>query len=406
MGLRAGIIASGTDTTITNSGMATGIFGIEADGDNTTIVNSGTATGIRMNGSFGTLRNSGTVTASAGADALSTGDAAIGTVVVNTWVIDGRVALAARFDNSGWLGVTAPGAVTDHLISGTYVQTAEGTLGLQVGATASDTLQTDIARLDGTLALSFTGETFQRSYTILTASQEITGAFASYTPVGLPGLFASTLSYGPTTVTLNVAADVTPIPGLTPNELAVGTALAGTINAPGRPVFAALPEALSPLYALDASQLPQALDALSGESYASEQSVLLGDGLYSSRTVLDRLRQGAYAGQGGALALLSNGGPTLSASSKGTDPGFGPQGATTWGQAYGSRTDLDGGTDTSDVSSNFGGIFTGADTQVENWRVGAAIGYSQSTTTVDDLSSSSTVDSLLTALYAGTGSCP
>lgn len=241
---------------------------------------------------------------------------------------------------------------------------------------------------------------------ILTASQEITGAFATYTPVGLPGLFASTLSYGPTSVTLNVAADVTPIPGLTPNELAVGTALAGIINAPGSAAFAALPEALSPLYALDASQLPQALDALSGESYASEQSVLLNDGLYSRLAVLGRLRQGAYAGQGDALALLSNGGPTLSASTKGAELGFGPQGATTWGQAFGSRTELDGSSDTSDVSSTFGGLMTGADTQVESWLVGAAIGYTQSSTTVDDLSSSSDVDSLLAAVYAGTGNGP
>ena len=350
------------------------------------------------------------MTASQGADALTTGTAARGTVFVNTGVIDGRVTLAAgptaRFDNSGWLGVTTPGAVTAHQISGTYVQTAQGTLGLQVGATASDTLQTDIARLDGTLATNFTGESFQRSYTILTASQQITGAFASYTPVGLPGLFASTLSYGPTTVTLNIAADVTPIPGLTPNELAVGAALAGIINAPGSPVFAALPDALSPLYALDASQLPQALDALSGESYASEQSVLLGDGLFSRQTLLGRLRQGAYAGQGDALEMLSNGGPTLTASTKGTDLSFGMQATTTWAQAFGSRTELDGNTDTSDVSSNFDGLMTGADTQVESWRVGAALGYTQSSTTVDDLSSSSDVDSLMAALYAGTGSGP
>ena len=399
------ILVSGANST----GIEGETFGVISNTGTITVTGAG-STGVQMKGTFGTLLNSGTMTASAGADALTTGTAANGTVFVNTGVIDGRVTLAAgptaRFDNSGWLGVTAPGSVTDHLISGTYVQTAQGTLGLQVGATASDTLETDIARLDGTLATNFTGESFQKSYTILTASQEITGAFASYTPVGLPGLFASTLSYGPTSVTLTIAADVTPIPGLTPNELAVGAALAGIINAPGSPVFAALPDALSPLYALDASQLPKALDALSGESYASEQTVLLGNGLYSRQAVLDRLRQGAYAGQGDALALLSNGGPTLSASTKGTDLGFDAQATTTWAQAFGSRTELDGETDTSDVSSNFGGIMTGADTQVENWRVGAALGYTQSSTTVDDLSSSSDVDSLMAALYAGTGSGP
>ena len=262
------------------------------------------------------------------------------------------------------------------------------------------------ARLNGTLAASFTGESFQKSYTILSADQAVTGAFASYTAIGLPAFFSSALSYGPAEVTLTVAADFALVPGLTPNESAVGTALTGIINAPGSTVLAALPAALSPLYALDASQLPQALDALSGESYASQEAVLLGDSLYSRLALMGRLRQGAYAGQSDALAMLSNGGPTLTTSTKGTGLAFMSQVATTWGQVYGSRTDLDGQADTSDVTSNFGGVMTGADTQIENWLVGAALGYSQSSTNVDDLSSSSDVDSLTGALYGGTSNGP
>jgi len=191
------------------------------------------------------------------------------------------------------------------------------------------------------------------------------------------------------------------------NAQSVGSALDKMVVAAQAGTSTAAQDQL--LYATSANtaaSLSGYAQGLSGESYASEQSVLLNDGLYSRTALLGRLRQGAYAGQGDALALLSNGGPTLTASTKGTDLAFGPQGTTTWGQAFGSRTELDGESDTSDVSSNFGGIMTGADTQVESWLVGAAIGYTQSSTTVDDLSSSSDVDSLMAALYAGTASGP
>lgn len=259
------------------------------------------------------------------------------------------------------------------------------------------------AHLDGTLATRFTGDTLLKSYTIIMASQDITGAFAAYTPTGLPGFFSSTLSYGPTEVTLRVAADFAAVPALTPNELAVGAALVGIINTPESAVFATLPEALSPLYALDASQLPKALNALSGESHASDQSLQLSGSLYSRRSLLGRLRQGTYAGQTDALALLSFGGPMVTSSTKGKGQALAPaKGTTSWAEIYGSQTDLDGNPGTSDVRSSFASVMTGADSRIENWLVGAAVGYTQTSTTINDLSSSSDVDSLLGALYAGT----
>jgi hypothetical protein len=48
----------------------------------------------------------------------------------------------ARFENSGWLGITARGSGTTHLITGTFVQTDAGTLQLRLGANGShDALQ-------------------------------------------------------------------------------------------------------------------------------------------------------------------------------------------------------------------------------------------------------------------------
>ena len=145
---------------------------------------------------------------------------------------------------------------------------------------------------------------------ILAATQGITGTFGTLTTAGLPALFATSLGYAPTAVTLNVASGLAQMPGATANQRAVGAAIDGIINTTTGNELAELPEALSPLYALQANQLPGALGALSGEGYASEQSVLIGDSLYSRQAILGRLRQGAYAGQAPVpVGSLAQGGP-------------------------------------------------------------------------------------------------
>ncbi|MBS7540228.1 hypothetical protein [Ancylobacter lacus] len=66
------------------------------------------ASGVKRDGLDGTLLNDGTIIAATGSFAITTGASASGTMVVNTGIIDGRIAFAAgsegRFENSGWLG--------------------------------------------------------------------------------------------------------------------------------------------------------------------------------------------------------------------------------------------------------------------------------------------------------------
>jgi outer membrane autotransporter protein len=81
-------------------------------------------------------------------------------------------------------------------------------------------------------------------------------------------------------------------------------------------------------------------------------------------------------------------------------------GTTVWAQAFGGWTDLDGDGNASSVSETIGGVVTGADVRIDNWLVGAALGYSQSNADVDAVASSSEANSLLLALYAGTSSGP
>ncbi|WP_198666170.1 autotransporter outer membrane beta-barrel domain-containing protein [Tropicimonas sp. IMCC34043] len=390
------------------------------------ITNDGTITatglgsaGVRMNGTYGTLLNAGTLIADPGADAIVSGPDARGTMVVNEGTIDGRVNISAgpetRFENSGWLGVSAPGAGTVQQISGTYAQTDTGTLSLRIDAQSNDMLQTDLARLDGTLAARFQSDVYKKTYTLVTANQDITGTFATLETPGLPDLFVPTLGYSPTEVTLNVSAGLARLAGNTDNGKAVGAAIDSLINTKVGNILADLPSALDPLYRLDANQLPGALDALSGEGFASEQSVLIGDSLYGRLAILGRLRQATDPGQNTALTALSrisSMGAEVSRSTQtagtaypGTPMATG-SGSSFWAQGFGGWNDLDGSNGTYDVSETVGGIILGADTQIDNWTLGAAFGFYQSNSDVDELSSSFDADSQLLGIYAGTAAGP
>ncbi|NDV85358.1 autotransporter domain-containing protein [Aurantimonas aggregata] len=385
-----------------------------------------TATGLAgaaadMHGRDGTLLNEGILYATPVADALRTGPTSAGTIIVNQGVIDGRIAATAgvgkRFENSGLISVSGTGVPITHLFGGTFVQTAAGTFNVRMLDEGADTLQiVGTARLAGALGASFQTLDFAESYTIVGATQGITGTFDTVSITGLPDLFAASLDYGANTVTLGLTADIASLPGMTRNQNAVASALDGYINTTTNGMLTSLPTALAPLYSLTAGELPGALSALSGEAYASQQSVLTGNSLYTRQALLGRLRQETYAGQSGPMAALSNGGPALAYGPSTTfgapTPNMAPNGAaptfdgTVWGQAFGGWSDYDGGSGIADVDADIEGIIAGADVTVENWLLGAAIGYSRSTADTDALASSSDVDSLLLALYAGTGYGP
>lgn len=419
---------------IVNSGTisVSGNLGVAIRGDTYGVLtNTGTVTAsgvagaaVEMHGAYGTLLNYGTLQTTAAADALRTGADAYGSVIVNTGIIDGRLAATAgdakRFENSGWFGVSGDGIAITHLFRGTYVQTSAGTYAMRVTDSRTDAFEiTGIARLAGTLSATFQTDQIAPSYTVLAATQEITGGFETLTTQGLPALYAASLATSTNLVTLNVAADLKGL-GITANQRAVGAALDGIINTTTDGLLTPLPDALGPLYDLTAAELPGALAALSGEAYASSQTVMIGDSLYSRNAVLGRLRQGSYAGTRGATAALGFGGPVLAYAAPAAAPAASgvpfpvkaapapapSQDIALWAQVFGGWSDYDGGSSNADVDASLGGIISGADVRVQDWRIGAAVGYSQSSADSDALGSSSDVDSVLVALYAGTSAGP
>ena len=182
-------------------------------------VNNGTLTAtadnvLTISSGGGTLTNSGLIqkTAGAGTTSLST----IG--LTNTGTISsqsGTIALPTNFTNAGTLtgsslfsvsgtltnnGTVAPGAggVGALGLTGNYVQTAAGTLAIQLGGGTADLFNmTGAASLNGTLALFCAncslsaGETF----TILDSTGDLSGSFANVTASGFLAGFAYDVIY-------------------------------------------------------------------------------------------------------------------------------------------------------------------------------------------------------------------
>lgn len=274
------IVNNGTVTTTGVGSVAINIntYGV-ATNNGTVAVSGAGSTGVLMSGSFSSLLNYGTINAQPGTFAIQTDATASGTLVFNTGVINGPVAInagsLARFENSGWMGITAAGAGVTHQISGTFAQTSTGTLSLRVApGGVSDSLQVNgVARLAGTAQAVFQSGTYSPStYTLLTATGGLTGTFSSLATQNLPAFLSANLGYSANNVTLSLQSNMAQLAGVTGNQTGVARVLDYAFNS-GNGL-----NLVSSLYGLSASQIGQALTTLSGSnaSVGISSSVMAG----------------------------------------------------------------------------------------------------------------------------------
>ena len=189
-------------------GISNGTYGVVTNYGTIGVTGAG-GTAVQMSGDFSTLLNTGTISAAPGGYAIQTDATAMGSVVVNNGIINGLVSIAAgpdaRFENSGWLGIGAAGAGATHQISGTFVQTSAGTMGVRVSPTAADKLVVDgTARLDGGMQVIAQPGIFapRSSHTVVTATGGLSGAYQSV--VSTMPFLIPTLSYDANNVYLNL----------------------------------------------------------------------------------------------------------------------------------------------------------------------------------------------------------
>ncbi|WP_454688529.1 autotransporter domain-containing protein [Achromobacter aloeverae] len=142
---------------------------------------------------------------------------------------------------------------------------------------------------------------------------------------------------------------------------------------------------------------PAVFDSMSGEAYAGTIAVLRGVSDNVTSVPLSHFRANLDAARlpGAATAQLGNGDASALPSSA-AQP--------VWAQVFGNWRTLSGNGDAYRTQDSDGGLFLGGDHGVGNgWRVGGALGYTDSHATVRDLSSTTDADSYSATIYGGKG---
>jgi outer membrane autotransporter protein len=188
-------------------------------------------------------------------------------------------------------GVLSPGnSVGTLTVNGNLVLSAASLYMVEVeGDRADRTNVSGAASLAGTVAVSYLGGKLARNYTILSASAGRTGTFDSLVPINLPAFVTASLAYTATDVELKLTSDIrriierAGIPALTQNQAAVASALDYAFNTGAGSLLG--------LHGLAASQIPAALDMLSGEGVSGTQETAFGAASMFNSIMMD---QGAF----------------------------------------------------------------------------------------------------------------
>jgi uncharacterized protein with beta-barrel porin domain len=356
--------------------------------------------------------------------------------ITNTGVLDGQFrdpALSSSsfietdLTNQGLFYISYPGAGLAQIVDGKFTQTSTGTLGLRVNAVGqADFLTARSVNLGGTLEAILQPGNYANVTHYLGVVQSTAAITTQFNTVETSSpFFLASATYNTNTVDLTVTRQQFGlVPGLTPNERAVGNALeagfeAGASSGPGASIYTAL-------FGLQSlQQAAAAYDALSGEIHASAQSVILDQSLYAREAMLWRMRQFGFGGTEGALVALGSGGPTLAyGEPDGTDgtlalgyadgkqPAFpvkAPPAARVepdlvyWGQGVGAWGRLGGDGNAATVTDTLAGFFGGLDKRFGDWRAGLLLGYTGAGASVPARGSSADIDTAHFGAYAGTG---
>lgn len=291
-------------------------------------------------------------------------------------------------------------------------------------SSASDRIHvTGIAYLDGTVAhVGPDGNYAPRTtYNILTADGGIqgrfTGASSNY------AFLTPTLSYDAKNAFMTLTRNDVPIGdiGGSGNEGSVGDALdkedpptsgngssssgngtSSTGNGSSvigsgisSPKNTGASQVTNAVLAMTPTEAKSALKLLAGEAYASNASVLQSQSDTVRSLPLDHLR-------GNLDAPVRAGQPTAQLGTPSSDalPQSGAH--PVWAQAFSNWGSFGGDGNASRVSQSAGGLFVGSDAAVGNgWRLGGAVGYIGSHSSIADTSSRTDVDSYTATVFGG-----
>ncbi|SEK11803.1 autotransporter domain-containing protein [Achromobacter sp. NFACC18-2] len=293
------------------------------------------------------------------------------------------------------------------------VLTVAGDLTLLPGSTyqvAADPASSASARVAVTGAANLAGSVVHigpeggfdstRQYTILTAGA-INGQFDTVS--SNYAYLSPTLQYAAQNVTLQLErkqAPVNPVdPATPPRPIAFADAAQSSNQRAVANALDTLP-AGNPLHeyvlTLPEGAPPAVFNSLSGEAHASVASSLMGASAAPRALPLSHLRANLNAGMRAGAPTAQAGGTFLASAL----PSSNAQPA--WAEVVGNWQTLQGDANTAQVRQHTGGVFAGADHAVGNgWRLGGALGYTDSKIRVDGRASQSDVSGYSASVYGG-----
>ncbi|MFG1395269.1 autotransporter outer membrane beta-barrel domain-containing protein, partial [Xanthobacter agilis] len=293
---------------------------------------------------------------------------------------------------TGAVTVASGGVLSGSLtVVGNYTQSSGSTYEVQLGANSSSDLIAveGSATIAGTVVVTaVTGSyTVGTRYTILTAAGGVSGTYDNTSDTALSYFAAARLNYDDTTAYLDVyQARSFVSAAVTLNQAATATAL--NTLASGNEIFSTI------LALQSAETAADAFDALSGEVYASANTVIQQQSIYVRDVVSARLRQSVTEPGSKPLAYASVG-PATAQLGAGLTP-------TLWAQGYGGWGNTFGNGNAASLSNTIGGFLIGADVAVaDNARAGVFGGFSRSSFDVNARTSSGTMDNYDVGVYAG-----
>jgi autotransporter-associated beta strand protein len=320
--------------------------------------------------------------------------------------VNGSITSSVFVNNSGTLGGNGSVGATTILLGGALSPgnsvgtiTVNGNLVFNPGSfyfvevfgnTTDRTNVTGSATLAGTVAAAYTGGNLTNTYTILSASSGRIGTFDSLAALNLPAFITASLAYTPTDAQLNLTSGIGGIAGLSRNQSAVAGALDNSFNSGAG--------SLPGLFGVAASQLPAALDMLSGEGISGTEETAFGASDMFTSIMMD---QGAFWRSGESIdvnGVAFGAEPLQYALSKkraSDHPAFKAIGRPApyqprwraWLTGFDGTAKLDGeaGIGSASLSHNTGGLAGGLDYQfAPDVLVGLAIGGSSSNFSVRD----------------------
>ncbi|RUZ71592.1 autotransporter domain-containing protein, partial [Mesorhizobium sp. M7A.F.Ca.US.006.01.1.1] len=382
-GSNAGIIASldNTGGTFDNKtgGTVSGLTSVTGG----TVNNEGTLAGNAEIGSAGTLvLKNGSVTGSVNDSGLLTGVGSVGNTTIKS---GGTVAPGAN--GVGTLAVN--GSFTQD-VGSTYQVVVDPASNVSNAIVATKAADITGATLNVTKTTPGTPYQLGAQYTVLTASEGVTGTYDLTGDTALSAFAGLTDVYDTNHVYLKVA------------QTTSFTSLGGTYNQTSTAAgLQSLPEdnALLSQLALglpDDAAARAAFDQLSGEIHPSIAGQMIEDSRFVRDAALDRLTD-AFCGVGhGADTNQPDAGGIATTGACWVNPDR----IVAWGHGFGSWGQFGSDGNAASMSRSIGGFITGLDAPVgDDWRAGVLAGYSQSN--FSGSGSSATSNDYTLGLYGG-----